>query len=132
MRPLTIQQIRQAVGGRALSALPEDAPLITAVSTNSRQIESGSLFVAIKGDRLNGHNFLPDAAASGAIAALIEEPPQQKLPNLHLIHVDSTRVALGKLATHVRKKLQSKVIAVAGSNGKTTTKYFIDSVLSAS
>jgi UDP-N-acetylmuramoyl-tripeptide--D-alanyl-D-alanine ligase len=132
LKPLTIHQIRQAVSGKALTALPKEAPAITAVCTNSKQMEPFSLFVAIKGDRVNAHDFLPDAAAGGAIAALVEEPPKFVLPNLHLIGVDSTRRAMGRLATHVRRQLQSRVIAVAGSNGKTTTKYFIDSVLSPS
>src|SRR5207302_1707809 len=77
----------------------------------------------------DGHDFLPDAAARGAVAALVEEPPKKLLPNLHLIGVDNTRRALGRLATFVRRQMQATVIAVAGSNGKTTTKHFIGSVL---
>ena len=130
MKPLTIQQIRQAVGGKALTAIPKDAPPVKSVSSNSQQLEPFSLFIAIKGARMNGHDFLPDAAARGAVAALVDEPPKHVLPNLHLIHVENTRRAMGRLATFVRKQMQATVIAVAGSNGKTTTKYFIDSVLS--
>ncbi|MEA2709413.1 MAG: UDP-N-acetylmuramoyl-tripeptide--D-alanyl-D-alanine ligase [Phycisphaerales bacterium] len=129
MKPLTIHQIRIAVGGKALTALPKDAPSITAVCTNSKQMEPFSLFVAIRGERVNGHDFLPAAAGGGAIAALVEEPVKVVLPNLHLIAVESTRAAMGKLATYVRRQLQSRVIAVAGSNGKTTTKNLIDAVL---
>jgi len=132
LKPLTIQQIRQAVSGKALTALPKDAPPVKSVSSDSRQVGPFSMFVAIKGEHHDGHEFLPQAAAQGAVAALVEHTPPKELPNLHLIGVENTRRAMGKLATFVRMQLQSKVIAVAGSNGKTTTKFFIDSVLSAS
>lgn len=130
MRPLTIQQIRQAVGGKALRPIPATAPLVSAVCTDTRRMEPGSLFVAINGQRYNAHDFLPDAAAGGAVAALVQEIPKHKLPNLYLIQVPDTRAALGRLATYVRSQMRSKVIAVAGSNGKTSTKYLIDSILS--
>jgi UDP-N-acetylmuramoyl-tripeptide--D-alanyl-D-alanine ligase len=129
LKPLTIHQIRQAVGGKALSALPKDAPAIKSVVSDSRLVEPFSLFIAIKGEKHDGHAHLPDAAAKGAVAALVSEPPRQSMPNLHLIGVDDTRKAMGKLATFVRRQLQSRVIAVAGSNGKTTTKNLIDAVL---
>jgi UDP-N-acetylmuramoyl-tripeptide--D-alanyl-D-alanine ligase len=129
VKPLTIQQIRQAVGGKALSALPADAPPVKSVVSDSNRVEPFGLFVAIKGERTDGHTYLPDAAARGAVAALVQDLPAQALPNLHLIGVDDTRRAMGRLATFVRKQMQSTVIAVAGSNGKTTTKYFVDAVL---
>jgi len=130
LKPLTIQQIRQAVGGKALNALSKDAPPVKSIFSDSKLIEPFSMFIAIRGARMDGHNYLPDAAARGAVAALVEEPPKHELPNLHLIGVENTRRAMGKLATFVRRQMQATVIAVAGSNGKTTTKYFIDSVLS--
>ena len=130
MKPLTIQQIRLAVSGKALTALPKDAPPVKSVFSDSKLVEPFSIFVAIKGDRMNGHDYLPDAASRGAVAALVQELPKQVLPNLQLNGVENTRRAMGKLATFVRQQMQSTVIAVAGSNGKTTTKYFIDSVLS--
>jgi UDP-N-acetylmuramoyl-tripeptide--D-alanyl-D-alanine ligase len=129
MKPLTIQQIRQAVGGKALTPIPATAPLVSTVCTDTRRMEPGSLFVAINGENFNAHDFLPDAAKGGAVAALVQEKPKQNTPNVFLIEVKDTRVALGKLATFVRSKMRSKVIAVAGSNGKTSTKYLIDSIL---
>ena len=130
MKPLTIHQIRQAVAGKALSALPKDAPPVKSVFSDSRRVEPFSLFVAIRGANHDGHDHIPDAAARGAVAALVCEMPRHSLPNIHLIGVDDTRKAMGKLATFVRRQMKSTVIAVAGSNGKTTTKFFIDSVLS--
>ncbi|MDB5355643.1 MAG: UDP-N-acetylmuramoyl-tripeptide--D-alanyl-D-alanine ligase [Phycisphaerales bacterium] len=129
MKPLSIRQVQQAVAGKALTAIPADAPLVTAVCTNSKQMEKGSLFIALRGDKHNAHEFLPDAAAGGAIAALVEEPPADVLPNVALIQVPDTRAAMGKLARHVRKQLRAKVITVAGSNGKTSTKHLIDAAL---
>ncbi len=129
MKPLTIQQIRQAVGGKALSAIPATVPPITAVCTDTRMMDKSSLFVALRGDRFNGHDFLPAAAAGGAIAAMVEETPAVTLPNVHLIQVPDARIAMGKLARYVRQQLRAKVIAVGGSNGKTSTKYLIDSAL---
>lgn len=130
MKPLTIQQIKQAVNGRALTPLPESAPAVAAVCTDTRRMQPGSLFVALRGESFNAHEFLPDAAAGGAVAALVEQEPPHKLPNVLLIGVEDTRKALGKLATFVRKKMRAKVIAVAGSNGKTSTKFLIDAALS--
>jgi UDP-N-acetylmuramoyl-tripeptide--D-alanyl-D-alanine ligase len=130
MKPLTIHQIRQAVGGRALTALPPIGPSITAVCTDTRRMEKGSLFVALKGDNFNAHEFLPQAAAGGAIAALVEEAPPETLPNVHLIQVPNAREALGKLARYVRQQISARVISVGGSNGKTSTKNLIDAALS--
>ncbi len=130
MKPLTIQQIKQAVNGRALTPIPAAAPSVSAVCTDTRRMEPGSLFIALRGESFNAHEFLPDAAKGGALAALVDQQPAQTLPNVHLIGVDDTRKALGKLATFVRKQMRAKVIAVAGSNGKTSTKYLIDAALS--
>ena len=132
MKPLSIQQIRQAVGGRALSRVPAESVQVEVISTDTRQMDASkaSLFVALKGDNFNGNYKLPDAAAGGAVAAIVDELIEPLPSNVHLIKVDNTRKALGKLATFVRKTLKSKVIGVAGSNGKTSTKFLIDAALS--
>src|SRR2546423_421808 len=130
MKPLSIHQIKQAVGGKALSSFPQTVPRITAVCTDPRRMEPSSLFVALRGENFDGHNFLPQAAAGGAIAALVElDVAEPKLPNMHFIGVPDTRKALGKLAMYVRQQLISRVIAVAGGNGKTSTKHLIDAAL---
>ena len=129
MKPLSIQDIKRAVSGKALSAIPATVPPITSICTDTRRIEPGCLFIAIKGDNFDGHNFLPDAAKGGALAALVEYWPPEPRPNVHLIAVKNARRAMGKLATYVRKQMRSRVIAVAGSNGKTSTKHLIDAAL---
>ena len=132
MIPLTIRQIRQAVRGKFLAPQPEESPQsIVTVCTDSRRIEPACLFIALRGDKFDGHHFLSDAAAGGALAALVEEPPATPQPNLHLIQVPNTRTAMGMLARYVRKHIRAKVIGVAGSNGKTSTKYLIHTALGA-
>ena len=131
MKPISIRQVRQAVGGKFLAPMPADAPVVTAVGTDTRLLQPGSLYVAIKGERFDGHKFLSDAAGKGAVAALVETDQVEKLPNLHLILVPDTRRAMAKLARYVRNHMRAKVIGVAGSNGKTSTKYLINDVLGA-
>jgi UDP-N-acetylmuramoyl-tripeptide--D-alanyl-D-alanine ligase len=130
MKPLTLIEIRQAVGGRALNALPTEAKPIAVVSTDTRQISAGSLFVALRGEKFDGHQYLAQAAAAGAVAAIVEAAPAEPIAGLHLIGVADSRQALGRLATAARKTLRGKVIAVAGSNGKTGTKHLIHAALS--
>jgi UDP-N-acetylmuramoyl-tripeptide--D-alanyl-D-alanine ligase len=129
MKPLTLHQIRQAVGGKALSRIPQTAPMVSSICTDTRRMEPGSLFVALKGDRFNGHNYIPDAAKGGAVGALVEEAPPAPQPNVHLIQVPDARAAMGQLARYVRKHMRSRIIAVAGSNGKTSTKHLIHAAL---
>jgi UDP-N-acetylmuramoyl-tripeptide--D-alanyl-D-alanine ligase len=129
MKPLSIQEIKRAVSGKQLSAIPQHMPLIKSICTDTRRIEPGSLFIALKGDNFDGHDFLPKAAEGGAIAAIVEYAPTEPQPNVPMIEVKNSRRAMGKLATFVRKQMRSKVIAVAGSNGKTSTKHLIDAAL---
>src|SRR5688572_6576647 len=131
MKPATLEQIRHAIGGKALAPIPKTAPAITHVCTDSRMLQPGCLFVALKGEKFDGHDFLPEAASKGAVAAVVQDVPDAALPNLHLIKAADTRIALGKIANLARRHMNCKVIAVAGSNGKTTTKYLINSVLTA-
>jgi UDP-N-acetylmuramoyl-tripeptide--D-alanyl-D-alanine ligase len=129
MKELTLQQIRHAVAGLALTSAPEKSLLISAVGTDTRAMPPASLFIALRGPNFDGHDYLQQAAAAGAVAAMVEHPPTHSpvtpVPNLHLIGVKDTLAAMGRLATFVRKQLRAKVIAVAGSNGKTGTKNLI-------
>jgi UDP-N-acetylmuramoyl-tripeptide--D-alanyl-D-alanine ligase len=129
MKPLTLAEIRRTVGGRSTQALPAVVPSVSAICTDTRQMKPNSLFVALCGETFDGHRYLTDAAAGGAIAAVVSSVPENAPPSLQLIVVPDTRIALGKLGALVRKGLRCKVIAVAGSNGKTSTKRLIDGVL---
>src|SRR5256885_5925915 len=100
MNPQSIQDIKRAASARHLSQLPEHVPLIKSVCTDTRRIEPGCLFIAIKGENFDGHDFLGTAAEGGAIAALVDHAPLEPFSNLLLLQViGTTRRAMGKLAT---------------------------------
>jgi UDP-N-acetylmuramoyl-tripeptide--D-alanyl-D-alanine ligase len=133
MTPLTLSQVREAVGGKALfNPRMESSTQVRSVSTDTRRMEPGSVFFALRGDNFDGHAFLSAAAAGGAVAAVVDQEPDGSLPNLRFILVDDTRKALGRLASYVRRQMGvCKVIGVVGSNGKTSTKHLISAALSA-
>jgi UDP-N-acetylmuramoyl-tripeptide--D-alanyl-D-alanine ligase len=128
MNPMTLHAVRDAVLGE-LSVSKSDNPLLHRVCTNSRDMEPDSLFIALKGDNFDGHRFLAEASAGGAVAALVDMHPNPPIPGLITVQVDYTRLAMGRLAAACRRQLGGKVIAVAGSNGKTSTKHLIDAAL---
>jgi UDP-N-acetylmuramoyl-tripeptide--D-alanyl-D-alanine ligase len=129
MRAISLQKLRQ-VAGAAPSDSPRDAEIfISAVCTDTREMQPRSLFVAITGERFDGHEFISQAAAAGAVAALVDRLPAAPPRGMHLIHVHNARAAMGKLARFVRQQMRARVIAVAGSNGKTSTKHLIDAAL---
>jgi len=103
-----------------------DIPL-SGVSIDSRQPMAGCLFVAVRGARFDGHDFIPDAVAQGAVAIVCEK----KMPNITVPQwvVPDTVQALALMATHYRKTIPCKTIAITGSNGKTTVKEMIASIL---
>lgn len=101
---------------------------IVGVSTDSRSALQGKLFVALSGDRFDGHLFLHDAIVHGAAAVLVERAGYESLP-VPVLRVPSTLRALGDLARHHRRKWQGKLVAVVGSAGKTTTRVAIQTVL---
>lgn len=104
----------------------------SAVSIDSRNIPSNSIFVAVKGERFDGHDFIHDAVKNGASAIIINEKYYKKLPELEItvVTVKDTIKALGQIASLWRGKLKSKVIALTGSAGKTTTKEILSYLLS--
>ncbi|TWI55778.1 UDP-N-acetylmuramoyl-tripeptide--D-alanyl-D-alanine ligase [Halalkalibacter nanhaiisediminis] len=114
--------------------LPENAPKpFTAVSTDTRKITKDALFVPLIGDRFNGHDFLNAAVSSGASAAIwqVGQPLPKELPNdFQLYFVKDTLAALQQMAKTYRQLVNPIVIAVTGSNGKTTTKDLLSAVLS--
>ena len=113
----------QLTGGEAHAS-------VSRVSTDSRQTRAGDLFVALQGEHFDGHNFLREAAAKGAVAAVIRTDRKEGLPaGLAAVLVDDTRAALGRLAARYRRDFKVPAIAVGGSNGKTTTKELVASVL---
>jgi UDP-N-acetylmuramoyl-tripeptide--D-alanyl-D-alanine ligase len=131
MIPLTAQQIADATAGRIVCG--DARTRITCVCTDTRAMKSDSLFIAIKGDTFDGHDKLADAAAGGARVMLVHSEAAQIADGIVCVLVDDTRLALGRLARFVREQfVGTRVVAVAGSNGKTGTKHLIHSVLTTS
>jgi UDP-N-acetylmuramoyl-tripeptide--D-alanyl-D-alanine ligase len=121
-------ELLQATGGTVRGTLPER---VSSVSTDSRAIESGALFVALQGERFDGHDFLEKAASAGAAAAVVRRGACARAPErVALIEVDDTLVALGQLARLHRRRFSIPVGAITGSNGKTTVKEMIGTILS--
>lgn len=103
-----------------------------ALSTDSRSFKSGELFLALKGNNFDGHNYIAAVLKSGASGLIVEDLPEIPVPkSVNLLQVADTSLALGDLARFWRQKMDLPVIAVTGSNGKTTTKEMIAWVLAA-
>jgi UDP-N-acetylmuramoyl-tripeptide--D-alanyl-D-alanine ligase len=100
------------------------------VSTDTRSVGAGELFVAIRGERFDGHDFLGTAQARGAAGALVDAAFAAPAP-LPLLVVEDTRRGLGRLGRHWRARFAPVAIAIAGANGKTTTKEMLVSILRA-
>ncbi|MBR2366836.1 MAG: UDP-N-acetylmuramoyl-tripeptide--D-alanyl-D-alanine ligase [Oscillospiraceae bacterium] len=113
--------------GAAIEPDDEDI-LITGVQTDSRKVKKGDLFVAICGEKMNGHDFIAQAVEKGAAAVLVSQDVQTNIP---ILRVDDTLRAYGAIAHGFRGKLGAKVIAVTGSVGKTTTKEMMAQILAA-
>src|SRR5262249_45191173 len=101
------------------------------VSTDSRTLSPGSLFVALRGERFDGHRFLPEVAASGGRGAIVQagHPRPQVPANWPLYEVFDTLEALGTLGRFHRRRFTLPLGAVGGSNGKTTTKEMVGAIL---
>ena len=103
---------------------------INSVCTDSRLAKAGDLFFAIKGEKFDGHDFINEIGAKGVAAVVVEKKKLPvKLPSCAVLAVDDVRVAFGKIAAAYRKQFDVPVIAVGGSNGKTTVKELVASVL---
>lgn len=123
-----IQQLIDATQG-VLSGelLGEESVRFDSVSTDSRHLQSGALYIAIKGERFDGHDFVTEAVKQGAVAVLISEPMATIVP---AVLVEDTRIALGQFAAWHRQEMPLKTLfAITGSNGKTTTKEMLAHIL---
>ena len=121
---LMLSEIAKAVGGRMQGA----DVLCESVGSDSRNIIKDQLFVAIKGERFDGNTYAQEAIKQGAAAALVTYTNTQASP---VIVVSDTRLALGQLAKYWRNKFKVSLVAVTGSNGKTTVKEMIAAILAA-
>jgi len=111
---------------RALGLQAGDAGSFSGISTDSRAVRPGMLFAALRGDRVDGHDFVPQALAAGAAALLVDRPVEAEVPQLR---VPDVLRALGSLAAAWRAEIDPVVVAITGSNGKTTTKEMVAAIL---
>lgn len=118
----------KACDGELVTGSPADR--FQRVSTDSRQVQAGDLFIALSGERFDGHEFIAEVAQKGAAAVLVEKGRRvSAVPGGVVIQVGNTRQAYGQIAAAYRREFTIPVIAVGGSNGKTSTKELIAAVL---
>mgnify|MGYP001163581682 FL=1 len=121
----TISEIVNKTGGRLVQG--EHNTIINSVSTDSRTLVSGDLFVAIIGKNFDGHDFIHQAKQNGAIGIVISKSADINLPVV--IEVQDTLIAYGKIANLHRNRFEIPIVAITGSNGKTTTKDMVAEIL---
>ena len=120
----SLERIAQALGSG-----PSDERAITGITTDTRSVRPGECFVALRGERFDGHEFLADAVRAGAAALVVEDARRAPVPGVPVFEVEDTLIALGALARFRREAWGRPVIAVGGSNGKTSTKEMLRAVL---
>ncbi len=125
---MSIFQIAEFAG--AVVSSGDGKRFIDKISTDSRTLKRGELFVALRGENFDGHNFVESAAKAGAAGAIVDSTWKGKVPeNFALILAEDPLQAYQKLAANYRRSLSLKVVAITGSNGKTSTKDFAAAVL---
>lgn len=129
MRMFNAEQLTSALGDCLQSSIPSDV-IVCNISTDTRTISEGDMFVALSGERFDGHHYIDMAIQHGAAVVMVEHEQTLDIPQ---ILVSNTRLALAKLATFIRKEFVSqggKVVGLTGSVGKTTNKQMLASILS--
>jgi UDP-N-acetylmuramoyl-tripeptide--D-alanyl-D-alanine ligase len=124
--PFSLEEVLQATRGKLLR--PDVSTHIVGVCTDTRALQPGNLFVALKGERFDAHQKLNEAAQAGAVAAIVEHEGDAPA-NFPLIKVENTLLALGDLARFHRQRFQIPVVGITGSYGKTTTRALLENAL---
>ena len=128
MNPLPLSQVAALAGGKLVAG--DGNVAVTKISTDSRTLKSGELFVALRGENFDGHNFVESAAKAGAAGAIVDLGWNGNTsPEFALIRVQDTLPGYQTLAANYRRALALRVLCITGSNGKTTTKDFAAAVL---
>ncbi len=123
---MSLAQIAQVTDGQLLNC-PDAVLMVKNISTDTRTVSAGSLFLALQGERFDAHDFAAQAADKDAVAIVVSRPlPDVSLPQ---ILVADTRIALGQIAAWVRNQLDLQIVAITGSCGKTTVKEMCAAIL---
>jgi UDP-N-acetylmuramoyl-tripeptide--D-alanyl-D-alanine ligase len=125
----TLDRVAEALGSVALTPPPRGSTPLSAVNTDTRTVTAGNLFVALRGERFDAHEFLADAVAKGATALVVSDAKAAATLGVPAFVVSDTTVALGLLGRYRRRAWGRTVVAVAGSNGKTSTKELTSAAL---
>ena len=120
---MSLSEAAQGIGAR----MRGNDVRFTAVSTDSRKIAAGDLFVALRGPRFDGHDYITAARGRGAVAAMVDQA--ERAENCPALVVEDTRQGLGELACYWRSKFDLRLVAITGSNGKTTVKEMLAAIL---
>lgn len=128
MRATSLQELTAKCPGRLLRRAPGVAETFTGIGTDTRKDLRDQVFWALRGESFDAHDFLAQAVAQGAAALVVDREPATD-PGVHVILVDDTLKALQHFAREVRRGLKAKVVGITGSNGKTSTKEFLASML---
>jgi len=136
MFEIKLKELKQVTGGSVHAGSAAEGLVVRGVSIDSRTTKKGNLFVAVAGERFDGHDFVKDAAGKGAQVAIVAEDKwsvvvREGLSQATMISVPDTKKALRDLASWYKGKFRIPTVAVTGTNGKTTTKEMIADVLSA-
>src|SRR6266550_6631511 len=128
MNPTPLSKVAEFAGAKIQGG--EAGVLIDTISTDSRTIQPGQLFVALRGENFNAHDFVEAVAKTGAAGAIVEESWKGNVPaRFALLRAPDTLRAYQDLSANYRRSLSLKVVAITGSNGKTSTKDFTAAVL---
>jgi UDP-N-acetylmuramoyl-tripeptide--D-alanyl-D-alanine ligase len=129
MIKLSLSELTLAVEGTLVSAqIDNGEQIINNIVTDSRALQDGEVFLALKGPNFDGHRFLKQVENLGCCAAIVDHQTNQlKIPQ---IIVKDTRIALGKIAAYVKQQVAPKTVAITGSSGKTTVKEMVAEILS--
>lgn len=129
MEAMTVRELLDATGGVSLGDFSDWEKTVTSVETDSRAIHPGALFVALRGERTDGHQYIAGALKSGAAGCLTEETPEQMEDGKFYIQVPNTMEAIGQVARAYKARFPIPVVGITGSVGKTTTKDMVAAVL---
>ncbi len=127
----TLDRLGQALSEKLWGAVPRGMAPLGTVSTDTRALRPGDIFVALKGERFDAHDFLATAVAAGASALVVHDPTPVALSGIPVFAVHDTGVALASLGRYRRRVWGGPIVAVAGSNGKSSTKELIRAALAA-
>jgi len=125
----TLDRVASALAEQAVGKLPRGSAEFSGITTDTRKIAKGNVFVALIGEKFDGHDYLRDAVRDGAAALVVSKAPKIDTLGVPIYEVRDTLVALGALANYWRRAWGKTIVGVAGSNGKTSTKDLLRAAL---